>query len=373
MPRLVERRHSYIHHPLVINSFRHWLRIAGSGIDRSQYLRALGVTLGSPFIAPLRMAEQVLYGRRVRETRIEHPPLFILGHWRTGTTHLHNLLSRDPLLGYVTTFQTLAPAAFFVGRKTLRPFVASNMPEKRMMDNMPLSPDLPQEEEFAVCNLCEQSFYLGWYFPRRMRELFDKFVLFDGVDDAETESWRQAFISVLKKATLDAQGRRLVLKSPVNTGRVPALLELFPDAKFVHIHRSPYKVFKSTLKLYRSTIDLVSFQDFTDAEIEENVLLFYRKMMQRFIKEREIIPAGNFVEIRFEDLVKHPLETLEELYAKLSLPGWNGARPQMETYLASQHGYEKNRYVMSRPDLAKIEAHWQFAIDEWGYDRPETA
>src|SRR5687768_18104609 len=44
---------------------------------------------------------------------------------------------------------------------------------------------------------------------------------------------------------------RSILKSPPHTCRVPTLLRLFPDARFVHIVRDPYAVYPSTLHLWR--------------------------------------------------------------------------------------------------------------------------
>ena len=48
--------------------------------------------------------QKLVYGRRIRRTTLR-PPIFILGHWRTGTTLLHELLSLDPRHGYPTSYQ----------------------------------------------------------------------------------------------------------------------------------------------------------------------------------------------------------------------------------------------------------------------------
>ena len=304
-------------------------------------------------------------------TDIAHPPVFIIGHWRSGTTHLHNLLSKDPNLGFASTLQTVAPASFLVGRSLLRPLVARSMPDRRRMDNMALSVDLPQEEEYAMCNVCPHSFYVGWYFPRRMPELFRKYVLFEGISDQELREWRTAYLGVLRKATLHAGGKRLVLKNPVNTARLKHLLELFPDAKFIHIYRNPYTVFRSTQRLHRAALDMVSFQEVSDAAIETNVLTFYHDMMRRFFRDKDLIPAGNFAEVRFEDFEQRPMTELARVYESLGLPGWGEACSPMEEYLATQAGYKKNHCDLTQDCYAKVERYWQFAVEAWGYQRPE--
>lgn len=359
-------------HPLAINSFRHWVRLlaAGGGLDPKHWWRAVQITAVSPLWAPLRAWERLRYAGQLDAVKIVHPPLFIIGHWRTGSTHLHNLLAQDPALAFVSTFHALAPASRLIGGRTLRPLLARHMPPKRHMDDLPLSVDLPQEEEFAMCNVAPCSFYVGWYFPKRMRELFQKYALLEGLSDADLSEWKHSYLEILKKATLCGSGRRLVLKNPVNTARIRPLLELFPDAKFIHIYRNPYHIFRSAVLLHRTTLDMIGFQSISDAEIEDNVLLFFREMMARFFKEKHLISAANFAEIRYEDLEQHPMAEVERIYQELALPGFENARRGMEAYLASQVNYRKNRLPLTENDLDRIEQHWQFAIDAWGYERP---
>jgi hypothetical protein len=238
------------------------------------------------------------------------------------------------------------------------------------MDNLPLGVDLPQEEEMVLPNLCTHSFYLGLYFPRQMRQLFWEYVLFNGISETNLDDRRKTYLKVLQVATLHAGGKRLVLKNPTITAHLRHILQIFPDAKFIHIYRNPYEVFKSTTHFYRSTFDIVSFQDIDDREIEENVLMFFREMMIRYFKEKDLIPPGNLCEIRFEDLEERPLEETTRVYRELGLTGWEDARPYIERYLESQNNYEKNIFTLEQKDIDRIEGEWKFAIDAWGYERP---
>ena len=355
-----------------MNSFKHWVRMAylHGGVDRRSLARAFTVTALSLLSSPFRLAERALFEPRVQATVIAHAPIFILGHWRTGTTFLHSLLAQDRDIGYVTLFQTLAPRAFFVGRWTIQPLVALRAPETRPMDNVSIDMDGPQEEEFALAHISHQSFYSGWYFPREMESLFRKYALFEGLSETEHEEWRRAYLYVLKTATRHSNGKRLVIKNPVNTCRISALLELFPDAKFVHICRDPYTVFKSSLRLYRAVLDLVSLQQIDDARIEQYVLKFYRQMLERYLDERHLIPEGNLVEVRYENLEAEPVREIERVYAELGLPGWESAREDIQSYAESQRSYEKNVFTISAADIEKVDENWKFALDAWGYGRP---
>lgn len=217
-------------HPYDMNSFVRWVeafRLYG-GVSRRNLDKAILATALSLATSPLRLAERAFFKRRVESTSIAQPPLFILGHWRTGTTFLHSLLTRDRDAGFVSLFQTLAPDSLFVGQHTLQPLVGMRAPKTRPMDNVLLEMEGPQEEEFAMAHSSGLSFYVGWYFPDCMAQLFDKYALFEGLSGEELSEWQRSYTYLLKAATLKSGGKRLVLKNPVNTCRIEALLELSP-------------------------------------------------------------------------------------------------------------------------------------------------
>jgi len=108
---------------------------------------------------------------------------------------------------------------------------------------MHLSLDDPQEEEFAMAETSGYSFYHQWSFPRKGRELFEKYALFRNVPDDEVDQWKNLYVSILKKAAYSHRGKRLIVKNPANSARIKILLELFPHARFIHIYRNPYIVF----------------------------------------------------------------------------------------------------------------------------------
>jgi hypothetical protein len=276
----------------------------------------------------------------------------------------------DETLGYVTTLQTIAPQAFLVGEKTVKSWIARLLPPTRVMDNMTWSLDSPQEEEFAIANLSPYSFYHHWSFPRRVGEYFEKYALFRGVSEAILSRWKSIYLYVLRKATLRMGNRRLVLKNPTNTGRISVLLELFPDAKFIHIHRDPYRVFQSTRHLYSKTLSVTQLQEVSQEEIDAVILSVYRDMMKRFLEEKSLIPPENLVEVRFEDLESDPLSQLQRIYSELNLAGFDGVQLVFRSYLSERKNYQKNAYTpLDEETVSKINREWRFALEAWGYAR----
>lgn len=370
---MTEGQHrSDLRSPLAVNSLRHYYRLRRELGPEDQDRKGLHrhIIASSLFWSPLRTLERVLIDPRVDKVRIDQPPIFIIGHWRTGTTHLHNLMSLDPGLAYVTTFQTLAPECCVTGRYTLRPIMALNMPATRPMDNVALGIDLPQEEEFSLCNVTLCSMYNGFYFPRSLDRLFDRYVLFDGTSPAEIDEWQTVYTRVLKKATYVARGKRLVLKNPVNTARIPQLLGLFPGAKFIHIHRNPYEIFQSTNKLFRSVIDQVGMQSILTETIRAHVVRFFREMMTRYIETAPQAPQGDLVEVAYADLIANPVSEVARIYHELNLEGLDVTLPLAREYASKHRSYEPNRFALAADDADLIEREWGFAIDHWGYTRP---
>src|SRR5271166_4955893 len=91
-----------------------WLQVLWENdfaVDRPHWGRAAVITLASIPNTLLAAWENLFYGRKVRNAKVP-PPLFILGMWRSGTTHLHNLLAQDDRFAYPTTYQVCYPHTF---------------------------------------------------------------------------------------------------------------------------------------------------------------------------------------------------------------------------------------------------------------------
>jgi hypothetical protein len=364
-------------HPVACGSFRSWLRLLRENrdIDRKFMRRALFVCLSTFLTSPLRVYERVRYGGIVKNTAIHPSPIFIVGHWRTGTTHLHNLMCKDRNLGYLTVFQAFAPGLCIGCEGLMKPGaakIAGKRHPTREIDNIPLAMDNPQEQDHAIANMSPYSYLHLYFFPRRARYFFESYVsFFSGLPESVRAEWREIYLTILRKATLKSGGKRLVIKNCSDAARLPTLLEMFPDAKFIHICRNPYDVLRSTLHLHRTILPTAQLQEIGPAEIEANVLLFYTQLMQRYLADRAVIPPGNLVELKYEDLVEAPLDQLRRIYETLGLRGFSEVEPAIAAYVDSIAGYQKNPQAMDDNIVAKVNEHWQFALDEFGYERIE--
>lgn len=309
--------------------------------------------------------ERLRYIPQVRDIAIE-PPVFVLGHWRSGTTHLHNLLAIDERFAYPNLYQVLFPHTFLSSEPSLRHVFGPLVPRTRVFDNVRLGIDVPTEEEFALCNSTFLSPYMSTIFPKREAH-YDRYLTFRGVPEQEVQRWREAFLLFLKKLTWKYR-RPIILKSPPHTCRIRLLLDLFPGARFVHIHREPYTVFQSTKHMFLGWDHSYHLQRRDFAGLDERVIRQYKEMHEVFFEEKGLIPAGRFHEVAFEDLEKDPLGEMRRLYAAIDLPAFSEVEPALIKYQESLSDYKKNKHYELEPALKqRIAVEWRRCFDEWGY------
>ena len=249
-------------HPLAGGSFTNWLELlrANNGIDNQYLFKGTLISLASFSGIPSRILEKIIFDRQIKEITVKSP-IFIIGHWRSGTTYLHNLITQDDNLGYISSLQTWTPELFLGSRPIVQYILKRFLPEIRPMDNIELSSELPQEEEYALGNVSLNSFYHGWYFPKNMKKYFRELILINNFQQKSQLEWSKAYLRILKKATFNMNGKRLIIKNPANTVRIKALLEMFPHAQFVHIYRNPYLVYLSTRNLYHKLLPVLGLQE----------------------------------------------------------------------------------------------------------------
>jgi hypothetical protein len=239
------------------------------------------------------------------------------------------------------------------------------------MDNMPAGWDRPQEDEFALCMLGEPSPYLTIAFPNHPPQDQAAFDL-ECLPKAALNSWKRTFLRFLGRLSF-RDSRRLVLKSPTHSCRIPVLLELFPDARFVHIVRDPYAVFPSTVNLWKILYETHGLQKPKYDGLEEYVFSTYTHLYRRIEATKRLIPDGQFHELRYEDLLADPQGELARMYEALELGDFEIARPHVEKYLEEQAGYQTNRYKPLSPALeAEVSNRWREVIARYGYELRES-
>jgi omega-hydroxy-beta-dihydromenaquinone-9 sulfotransferase len=334
-------------------------------IDSRYRLRAGSITFNAVVNSAMAKREERQYGAEAESAQIQ-PPLFILGHWRSGTTYLHHLLSLDTRFSYPTVYQTSYPSTFLTTETRSSRLLGSMLPATRPMDNVRQNFAAPNEDEFAICAMTGLSPCMSWIFPRRA-DHYDRYLAFDGVDVMELQRWKETFTDFLRKVTLKYD-RPLLLKSPPHTARVRILLGMFPYAKFVHIHREPYTVFQSTRHTMQTMSRITGLQSPPSDELENGIINRYRTMYDRYLEDRKSIPAGRLHEVSFESLECEPLEEMRRLYDALDLGDFAVVEHRIAHHVHSVRDFQKNRFApLPEETRFAVKDAWQPFFQEWGY------
>jgi len=344
------------------------------GISLKYLFRTVLTVLINVINWPFRTYERLFINKKYLKREMVKAPVFIIGHWRSGTTHLHNILCQDPQMGYTTTYQSVFPDTLFnkAGRFIFEGFARILIPGTRQGDNVRLGTALPQEEEFALGDKTPVSFYYFWMFPVFLKKFYDQFVRFEMTDGSLVEAWKNDYRLLISKALANTGGERFLSKNPTNTGRIEMLLSMYPDARFIHIHRNPIEVFLSTKNFFLKMLPHLQMQSIDSSDLEDLIFDLYKDLMHDYLRQRDLIPPHQLMEISFDDLERDPMTCLKTLYQKLELNGYSAAENYFQDYLKSMKSYQKNKHHISASLLEKIQIQWSFTMKKWGYEIPEN-
>jgi hypothetical protein len=336
-------------------------------IDPIGYPRIIYSIFLSFAMSPLRLFEKFKFDNKINNTEIKKDPIFIVGHWRTGSTYLHNLLSQDDQFRFPSTYQTVTPALFLSFEKIIKPIVKGSLPEKRPQDDVDLDADYPNEEEYALGAISPFSFYNGWCFPKNMN-FYNDFVDMRNLSDKTINEFKKIYMFYMKKLTYYYQGKQLVVKNPSNTSRIKILLDMFPNAKFIHIYRNPYHVYLSMKRNIEKEMILYTIQNPPDWNIfEKSMVDMYNRMFEKYFEEKKLIPKGNLIEVKYEDFLVNPVTEMEKIYNEIKIPGFEKSKNKFEKYVGSQSKIKLSKYSIDDDLKNRIYDFYKDTIDMWNY------
>jgi omega-hydroxy-beta-dihydromenaquinone-9 sulfotransferase len=318
---------------------------------------------GSVFTGLDRLQEMVV--RR----RTDHPSLrgsvVVLGYWRSGTTLLHQYLSRDGRYGFPTTYACMNPQHFLLTESRAKAHGGRGV--RRPMDDMMVFSDSPQEDEFALLALGARSPYEALLAPANLDRCLS-LANPDSLTPSEKQRWREIFIKFLTAVCLSQGGRPLILKSPPHGYRIAILRELLPDARFILLVRDPLAVFESAVRMWCRLFDRYAMTEPPpEDDIRCAVLADRLRFEAHLAAGIAALPRNRFALLRYETLVSRPIETIGALYNDLELGDFGDVSDAMAAESLAVRDYKPMASMPAEPWLTRVTTSWRDVIDRYGY------
>jgi len=310
--------------------------------------------------------EEQLYRETVQYIPIKEDPVFITGHWRSGTTFLHYLMALDTdTFACPTTYQCFFPTIFLTVSERSRAYRMLKRAwgtRTRLIDNMPFDLTSPQEEEWMYLPEGGFSYVEKLFFPKT--SVVSDFAATLGL--STDERTRDVTLKIFKKLAF-VYNKRILSKSPGHFSRIPVLKELFPKGKFVFLVRNPYEVVVSMVRAKTILGNLLSLQRHGGYDIvsTSKFLAFYFQIMKANLGLLE--PAA-YVVVRYEDLVKEPLASVKTIYEALGIRYSEKFEAALHAGLSSFEGYQRNILTITEPMKEVIYRECHRIFEEFGYE-----
>lgn len=338
-------------------------------------LNGAGVLAESMLLTGLlrnRLLLEDLIGRHpeILDVEVERP-IVICGLPRTGTTHLHNLMSSDSALRSLPYWESLEP----VLAEKERP--QAGFPDPRWAcTEMALGfldqamPEFKRMHEMTVDHVHEEI---------QLSAIDVSSMLFETI--APMPTWRDHYLErdqrpsygYLKRTLQALQwlrgGSRWILKSPQHLEQFPALLATFPDATFVVTHRDPVSVTTSmvTMLAYSARLghDVVDLDWIADYWLDR-----LQRMLRACVEWRDLLPASQSIDVRFDEFMRDDVQMVRRIYELAGQPLSNDAQAAMTTFMADhprgRHGgiiYDPAQFGFDR---ALLMESFGFYTDRFG-------
>jgi hypothetical protein len=311
----------------------------------------------------------------IHDLEIERP-IIICGLPRTGTTHLHNLISSDPALRSLPYWESLEP----VLPDAEQP--APGAPDPRLgrtafgLEMLDAAlPYFNRMHEMTVHHVHEEIQLLAIDLSTMLFET-----------QGLVPSWRDHFRSedqtpsyeylrtVLKVLQWLRGGRRWVLKSPQHLEQFGPLVRTFPDATFVVTHRDPTSVTVSmaTMVAYTSrmaidTIDPLAIGQYWSDRCED--------LFRACTADRHRLPADQSIDVYFREFMRHDMDTVAAIYSLAGQPFTDEARVAMQRFVdehpRGRHGTVRYQPEVLGIDWAERSGALDFYVDHFGVGREE--
>lgn len=337
------------------------LEVLASSLDTEAFLNPVGrVAVRGALVASLVIQAQL------RRAVAEHPeigrdlgarPVFVIGLLRTGSTLVHNLLDQHPGIRCPNLWELVTPVG---SRDPDEHERLADAAQAYVDDYYKVAPRLPMihplgarrpDECHRLLGNAFQSmvYWMRYRVPSYAEWLWDR-------DIAEAYRFhRLQLASIMWRLP----GEVVVVKCPFHVWFLPSLAQVYPDARFVHLHRSPAATVPSTCSL-SAEIRAARSDRVDRTEIGPFWLPHIERAVAEMAKARRTHLAGMPVlDVRYLDLMADTIGTMRRICEFVQVPMTEEAEAAMRRWLAENpadkhgtHRYTAEEFGLDSADLA---------------------
>lgn len=318
------------------------------------------------------LANESAIGKRPLAVRF-----LVAGMGRSGTTFLQRLLSCDPDVSFLPTWQAMNAVPELGAARSPRADDPRRMKTIRFLDDLrerhpeafrihPLDADAPEEEVFLLQHsFASMLFVIPTPIPGYSRWLNE-------TDHGDAYRFALDLIRLNEWFEGTAEGRPRVMKSPQFLLDLEVVKRVVPDALIIQTHRDPVDLVGSYCSTYADSRRRTQAA-FDPIALGRERLAQLHTMSERAIAARDTGDAARFADVHYARLVADPIGVAESLYQQAGAPLGPAARRAMETWLAAnpQHKAGKHAYSLAEYglDRALVEARFERYLARFGVSR----
>jgi len=222
----------------------------------------------------------------------------------------------------------------------------------RPMDQVKLGMDEPQEDEYALFRMSTHSPLEDLIFPKDKAYFLKPYSDFIPKNEEDLQEWKNALMLFYKKIMIaGGDNKKLLMKNPFHSMRIPLLKELFPQARFIVIDRNPEVLIPSTIRMW----DIVGRQNAMNRQWKTpefvEVVKFYKRLREKMKEDLTDIPISRKISIQFDRLEAEPVSVVKRIYEHFQLPYNNNFDQSLRGFIQSNRGYKKNTYQLSKKQV----------------------
>jgi len=334
-----------------------------SSLDNEAALHAIGrVTMYERIVGSLvgRLSAQDYFNRHpeILDEEIVAPTV-IVGLARTGSTMMHRLLSADPKVYAVRWWECRAPSPY-PGSDWRRDDPRLRDAHAEIEAILEAAPELATIHPWDAEGPDEEIMLLEHAFLSGVPDAFcnvpsyRRFVMESDLRDGYAYTKRMLQFLQWQKNEAGHPAERWILKAPFHLGRIPQIVEFFPDAMIVQTHRDPIETSPSIASLYSSTWRTNS-DEVDPLVVGEQCLDLWSWGISKCLADRDAGLEDRFIDVHYEDTRKDPMAVIAAIYDRLGRPFTEEAREAMKRW-----GDDNRR--------DKRAAH-SYTLEEFGYTR----